>query len=279
MKFSKTLVNEIKDMSNAFEEAITNENHNTNRMIQLAFLRGTSIIKYDKHYDDFIKITKYAMLNSCKDNKLFRFALVDFYKVNPISKEQIKVSMFKADPNEIKQLLISLGRTEGSLYFDFVVEMPIQFMQLIENKFSREMLPIAYESSMSSIMEGGIEYDDFKLPEIVDGDEDEEATKLEEYNNAVSAYKVRITEANQILLNAISTLLTNDPESNLDVDPTATFSMIPSIYKTKAIFNINFDYIQTFKSFYDPYVSQLFNDIYEQALSISNDIKNASKQK
>ena len=53
--------------------------------------------------------------------------------------------------------------------------------------------------------------------------------------------------------------------------------MIPSIYKTKAVFNINFDNMHTLKDFYEPYIAQLFNDIYEQALSVTKDIKNASK--
>lgn len=271
---SKIFCNE--NYHQALEEIIKDEHHTTNQILHLTFLRGTSIVKYDKRYDELIKGTKYATLNSYKENTLYRFALIDFYKVNPINKEQIKVSMFKPDPNEIRNLLTKLSRTEGSLYLDFVVELPIQYMQMIENKFSRDILPIAYESSMSSIIEGGITYEDFKLPKITSTDEGYDE-KIQEYENAVSAYKVRINEANQILLNAIPALLSNDSDNNLDVDPTATFSMIPSIYKTKAVFNINFDNMHTLKDFYEPYIAQLFNDIYEQALSVTKDIKNASK--
>ena len=260
------------------ENIIRDENHNTNRILQLTFLRGTAIVKYDKRYDELIKGTKYATLNTYKGNTLYRFALIDFYKVSPVSKEQIKVSMFKPNPDEIKNTLAKLSRTEGSLYLDFVVELPIQYMQMIENKYSREVLPIAYESSMSSILESGIVYNDFKLPAITPTEDDSDTNQqMEEYNNAVSAYKVRINEANQILLNAIPVLLSNDPNNYLDVDPTATFSMLPSIYKTRAVFNINFDYLLDFMDFYDPYIAELFDDIHDQAVSVSNDIKNASK--
>jgi hypothetical protein len=257
------------------------ENHNTRKILQLAFLKGTAIVKYDKRYDDLIKGTKYSLLNTYKEDTLYRFALVDFYKVNPITKEQIRINMFKTNPDEIVPLLKKMGRIESPLMADFVVELPIQYMQMVENEFTRDILPIAYESSMNSIIEGGIRYNDFNLPAVqLNSTAEEDQPKITEYNNAVSAYRVRIAEANQVLLNAITMLLADEGEgSNLEVDPTATFSMLPAIYKTKAVFNINFDNLYTLKEFYEPYIAQLFNDIYEQCFQISSDIKTASNEK
>lgn len=270
------------------EDMVADKSSEINNILMLNFLRGTSILKNPKRYDDLVKVTKYSSLSSYKKDTIYKFALLDFYKENPVSKEKVKISMFKPDTNEIPNLLKKLGRIEGPLYADFVVEMPIHYMQIIENSISREDLPIAYESSMTSILDAGIQYDDFKLPEfdnpettIHDTEFNEaDGLKVLEYNNKVGEYKVRINESNQILLNSIPILLANESNgapSNLDVDPTATFSMLPSIYKTRAVFNVNFDTIRGFMSSYEPLVSNLFNDLYLQILEIVGDIKKASK--
>lgn len=278
-----------EDFPTAFVDLVVDTNSDINRILMLNFLRGSAIVKNSAHYDELLKAIKYGSLNHYTKDTIYRFALLDFYKKNTVSKEQIKVSMFRPDTEEIPKLLKKIGRTEGSLYVDFVVELPIEDMQVIENSISRELLPIAYESSMTSILDGGIKFDDFKTPELSNPESsihdtefnEEDGLKVVEYNNKVSDYKIRINEANQVLLNSIPILLAgNNPENmapeNLDVDPTATFSMLPSIYRTKAVFNIRVDYIPNFINSNNPLISKLFTDINEQVQLVISDIKKAS---
>jgi hypothetical protein len=143
-------------------------------------------------------------------------------------------------------------------------------MQLLENSFSREALVISYESSMSSIIDGGLIYDDFKTSEYAaDTENPEEQEKLETRNNAIEAYRVRITEANQILLNTIPILV----KSENDVDVTSVFAMLPSLYTAKAVVTINTESMQKYIGHNDPVLSAMFQEMYDIANSVSEDIR------
>lgn len=230
-------------------------------MILLYLIKGTSIIKYEDHYDQLLRLVKYAPLRKCKDDKLYKFRLCGFSKYNNITRGEVRCSFFNMNKQSMEDALKKVNALKTPLKVDFVVQLPIQYMQLIENTYSSEELPIAFESSMSSIIEGGLTFNNFISQEF---DESTEEEKIQQYNNAIEAYNVRINEANQIVLNSIPVIINNGK----DIDYTNTFAMLPSIYTTKAIMTLNMEYADMYLSHYDATVRAMFQEMIEVAKSI-----------
>ena len=246
--------------------------HGVKTLLATGFVRGTQTIKYDTRYDNYVKLVKYGPLNSYqKSSKLYRFGLLGFAKRDNVSRGELRCNLFKANPVTISTTLKRMSRLSTPLELDFAIELPIQYMQLLENSFSRETLNVAYESSMSSIIDGGITYDDFKTHEYVPNPEtdEEDQEKLEARNNSIEAYRMRITEANQILLNSIPILVKSDS----DVDRTSIFAMLPSLYTSKAVITINMDNMQKYIGHSDPVISAMFQEISNIANGVVEDIK------
>lgn len=267
-KYPETLSNLIESETNGLKQMFT-----------LAFVKSTSIIRYNKRYDKYINITKYSPLKTSKTNpnKLYKVALLGFFKYDNISRGEVRCNMFNVDKDNLVSKLKQLNTLSTPLYIDFVVELPIQYMQIILNSFGREMLTISYESSMSTIINGGLEFNDFVIPEVNSDNSlsEEETSYIEEKNNAIEAYKIRISEANQILLNTIPLILDND---NADVDVTSTFALLPSIYRAKAVFTINVEKANDFINHYDPLISEMFKEMFGLASGIITDIKTINEK-
>ena len=234
--------------------------------IQLGFVKGTSIIRYDKRYDSYLKAIKYSPLSKIKSDKLYKYALLGFYKYDPILRSEIRCSLFMPNTNTFSNKLKTIGRLSTPLKIQFVVQLPIQYMQILENTFGRDELEIMYESSMASILDSGLTYNDFITYETDDNDNEEE---IEKHNNAIDAYKVRITEANQILLNTMTILL----NSESDIDITSTFAMLPSIYSTKAVITLDMSKVNRYIHHTESIISGMFKDILGTANTILEDIK------
>lgn len=251
------------------QDIIDNENHGFKTILQLGFLRGTSIIKYNKRYDQYLKITKYSPLKTCNNNKLYKFGLLGFYKYNNITRGEVTCNLFNPNKETLGSTLKQLADLKTPLRVEFAIQLPIQYMQILENSYSQDVLEISYESSMSTIIDGGILYEDFITPSLVEEDEEDE-NKIEEFNNSINAYRVRIAETNQLTLNAINMILNNEG----DIDVTSTFSMLPSIYSTKAVVTINLENASLYTSNYDPVISEMFSEMLEVASNVIQDIKN-----
>ena len=117
-------------------------------------------------------------------------------------------------------------------------------------------------------MDDGLIFNDFVAPELSpDGSE-----TTEERTNAISAYRARITEANQYMLNVIQ-IITADKES----DVPSAFSLLPSIYLTNAVLTMKVDDIpKLLKKCIDPSLIDMFEDINNTANNIIADM-NSSK--
>lgn len=263
--------NEIynENYPNTLNNIINNPTHGVLVNLNLAFIRNTSIIKYDKKYDKYINILKYSPLKSCNNNKLYKIAVLGFFKYDNISKTEIYIDLFNINKNSLNVALKRMAYIDNPLEIEFVIQLPIQYMQMFENFFSGDEVTIAYESSMSNIIDHGIINENFVTSEY---NNEGDSSKIYEQNNAIESYKIRINEANQTMLNAIPILL----NSNGDVDVTSVFSMFPSIYTTRAVMRVNIDtLVNKLSTHHDPIIKDMINDAIDIANSINDDINNS----
>lgn len=255
---------------NTIKEILESNVHGVKTNLYLGFVKHSRILKYNTRYNQYLKLIKYAPIKSyAQSSKLYRFNLIGFHKMDNVNREEIKCSLFNSDINTVSNTLAKLNKLNNPLKLEFAIQLPIHYMQLLENSYSREMLPILYESSMSSIIDGGIVYENFQTPEYID---DEDGKKLENHNNAIDSYRVRIAEANQNLLNAIPIIV----KSENDVDITSTFAMLPSIYTTKAVITINMENIEKLLKDPDPVLSGMFKEMHEISKGVIADIKKSN---
>jgi len=137
-------------------------------------------------------------------------------------------------------------------------------MQMIENRFSPEILNIKYESSIQNIIENGITFSNLKN---VDESLDEE--EQQKFVQEIEAYQNRINEANQLTLNTISLLL-QDPYNN---DENSSIALLPSMYSTNAVFTIDLQYKDEYLNmFTDNFINPLFKELVESASSLAYDM-------
>lgn len=259
------------DYPGTLKEIVEADVHGVKTLLSMGFIKATQILKYDTRYDQYLKSIKYMPLKSYQQgSKLYKLALLGFFKKDNISRGETRCSLFKANQPLITNALKRLARLNTPVELDFAIQIPIQYMQLIENSFGREVLTIQYESSMSSIIDGGLNYEDFKTYDVpVDIDTEEGQTAIQSHNNSIEAYRVRITEANQILLNTIPIMV--NPEN--DVDITSVFAMLPSMYTAKAVITINSENIQKYIAHSDPVISAMFQEMQDVANGVNEDIR------
>lgn len=251
-------------------DIIEAEVHGFKTKLTLGFLKGTSIIKYNQRYDKYLRITRYSPLKTCKNEKLYKYGILGFWKYDEISRAEVRCSLFNPNNELLGATLTRLSKLRTPLHIDFAIQLPIQYMQMLENSFDQDTLKVSYEASMATIIDGGIVYNDFITQELTDENDPAAVKAYEDYTNNINAYRVRIAESNQLLLNAIPLLL--DGDDNNDVDVTSVFAMLPSIYMTKAVVSLNLDHTKKYLSHYDPVIVEMFSDMLDVASSITSDI-------
>lgn len=255
-------------------DIIESDVHGFKTKLTLGFLKSTSILKYNQRYDKYLRVTRYSPLKTCNNDKLYKYGILGFWKYDEISRSEVRCSLFNPNNETLTAVLKRLGKLNTALHIDFAVQLPIQYMQMLENSFDRDTLKVSYEASMASIIDGGIVYNDFVTQELVDEDDPAAVSAYEAYTNNINAYRVRIAESNQLLLNAIPMLL-EGADTN-DVDVTSVFAMLPSVYMTKAVISLNLDHTKKYLGHYDPVIVEMFSDMLNMASSITSDI---SKEK
>jgi hypothetical protein len=260
---------------NNLNNIIDSKSHSIKNMLDLGFIRSTQILKYEARYDQYLNYLKYAPLKSYRGKTLYRFALLGFAKKDNISRSEVRCSLFEPNSTVIEDSLRRMSKLKTPLELDFVIQLPIHYMQILENSFSGEILPTGYVSSMTTIINTGLEYDDFKLSEFVNTTEEKEVLTEEQkqsiinHNNSIEAYRVRIASANEVLLKSIPLII----NSKNDVDITSVFAMLPSIYMSNAVITINTDYLSKLNEFSDPLISEMFQSISHIIDSINEDIR------
>lgn len=266
-----------KEYPATLNKIIENQEHGVARNLLMAFIQGTGIIKYDDRYDKYLQILKYAPLKSYKgNNNLYRMGLLGFSKRDMVNAGEVKCSLYKPNASTVPNTFKQLQQLRTPLEVEVVVQIPIQYMQMIENSFGGDILTITYESSIGNILDGGLQYNDFMmLPNIpADTEEPSEIDKLTAHNVQIEAYRVRLAEAHQVLLNTFPVFL----QSNDDVDVRSTFAMLPSLSMTTGVFNVSADHIDKFITHDDPTIKALFTEIKAIMETVNSDLRK-SKEK
>lgn len=242
---------------------------NFSNMLYLGLMRQTSILRYNQRYDKMVQMTKYGFLKNAASSRLWKHKMISFSKYDNIARGEIRCSMFQPDKISMGNNMKRMANINTPLKVDFVVQLPIQHMQELLNIFTREELPVSYESSMSAIIDAGIDFHDFITYGYDEESEDPaEQAKITEYNNSIQAYETRINEANQIALNTIPIAIQN-PEQ---VDITSAFALLPSIYSAKAVFTINTEYADKYITNGNK-VNPMFGEMFQDMLSICSGLQ------
>lgn len=244
---------------------IDNPSSNVPNAIQLGMIKSTSMIRYNKHYEDLMTATKYYVLNNVETKELYKFRPICFYKYDPVSRSEVRCSMFKPTKADMTQIMRRLRMLKTGLKVDFAVELPIYYMARILNYLGPEALKVSYESSINDIYNRKLSFNDFISQEFND-DEEEAMTK---YNNAISAYRIKISEVDNNAHDTIDVITGTDN----DADLTATYALLPPIYTTRAVFTIDMDYTDAYINQYDATIKDMFQQMLDQATLIDDEIK------
>ncbi|MCM1222037.1 MAG: hypothetical protein NC548_46955 [Lachnospiraceae bacterium] len=252
------------------QKILENPMHSVQMILQMGFVKGTSIVRYNAQYDRYVKLIKYGPLTSNQSNKLYKFNLIGFHKYDPLIRGESRVDMFKPNQDAMRKAMKRMSQLNTPLELDFVIQLPIQYMQILLNCFDRDILSVAYESSMSDIIDAGLTHEDFQEPKLQEDATEEETNIYNGKIESISAYKVRISEANQMVLNSIPIIV----QSQSDVDTTAAFAMLPSGYNARAVITVNMEHIQKYLVKYDATINEMLQEIVSIAEGLNNDIKN-----
>lgn len=112
-------------------------------------------------------------------------------------------------------------------------------------------------------------HEDFRTVEIPEDISDEEKDKLTTKNQSISAYKVRISEANQLVLNAIPLIV----KSEGDIDVSGAFAMLPCGYNARAVITLNTEYIKKYRTSFDSTITDMMEELIDTLESLDTDIK------
>lgn len=263
-----------KEYPNTLASIIENPDHRFHKIFNLGFIKSTEIIRYNQQYDKYLNVFKFQSLKPTKENinKLYKVGMLGFHCFNNLSRGETRCSLFATNKESLDKSLAEFKDSNTPIYFDFAIELPIQYMQILCNAFSREVLTISFESSMATIINGGLDFNGFIIPEHKGDDEptEEEQTEINNKLNEIEAYRVRIAEANQYLMNTLQAILMDE---TADIDITSTFAMIPCIYKAKAVLTINSLTINQLAEHNNDIISAMFKEISDMISSVLNDIQ------
>ena len=238
-------------------------------MLMLGFPKATSVIKYNKQYEKYLNVLKYRKIETTKTNQLYNIRLDGFFKVNPVTRAIVKSSLFNANKAEMSNTLKVLATTQDTLKVEFMVQLPLQYMQSLLNDFSTDEIGVQYESTMSNILSNGIGKLNF-ITYDNEGTEDEEKIKARE--TRLTGYRTRIKECLSIALNTIQALITSDT----DADSNSIFALLPVLYRANALVTIDLQYEKEYLEYSgNPEVASMLKDMVDMANQVVSNINNS----
>lgn len=207
------------------------------REITEAFVRFTATLMYGKKYQKYLNALRYAPLKGDKSKKLYHYGLVGFYKNEKTNNRQYSYRLMPPSSDEnYKASIKEIARCKSPLIIDFAIQTPILYMQAFCNLFSDTELPVKHPSSMNDIVDIGIIFEDFITP-VVEEIEDEAEAELimSEFENQVTAYRIRIGEVATKLMRTMEELITKTK----NIGAPNIFALMPVVYGTRAIISLD----------------------------------------
>lgn len=248
--------------------------HGFKHAVMCEMVKRTSVFSYNDKYEKYMSILKFSPLRKIATDKLYKTALTGFFRYDPVSRGEVRCELFNSSQESVKNSLKNMSWLKTPLYIEFAVQLPLYYMQILANSLPENELSITYQSSINDIVKSGLVFNDFISQEFykIENGTDPE-NNIESYNNEISAYKVRITEANSITLKAINDILGSDA----DVSTTSVYALLPSIYTTKAIITVSADKVQSLVNHSDPLIAEMFETMAESISGVVSDIEEAGK--
>lgn len=256
-----------KEYPNTLATAVEDQSSDLVHIILMLFVRLTNIHQVNQRLEKYADYIKFGPMDKINGDKLCKVYMLGFSKYNKVSRDTIKCSLFNMTQEYITDQLIRLGKTDSPLEFEFAVQMPISVMQILLNRFKPGMLKISYEASMSTILSSGLVFNDFVAPEMTPMEDGSDNDVVAEHNESISAYRARLTEANQLAINAIN-LMTKDDQSDIS----SAFAMLPGMYMTRAVIKFNENDV--------PEILKLVNsvtvldDMFQTMMNMMNGVRN-----
>ena len=243
------------------QEIVENPTHGVIVGLTMQLVKMMAVSKYNDRYEKYLQVIKYKPLQAYQGDTLFKVALIGFSKYDRVLRGESRVSMFQFNPEDANAAMRRMNQLNTPLKLDVVVQMPIHHMQVLYNSFSNEDLSITYDSSVDDILDGGMPFSNFYTPQ----EDDENAEK---FNNQISEYRTRITEANQLTVSAMNLAI----GQGIDTDTTCAIAMLPGIYTAKAVITVDMTKARMFSSHSDPIIREMFETILKIGDTVINDI-------
>lgn len=247
------------DYPNTLDDVCSDKPHSLTRAILILIERNTSNIRYDRKYEQLLKMTKYGMMKPYS-GRLFKLGLVSFAKFDGMVRGEVRCSMFKPDPGIVQTKIKRMGTLQSPLELTIAVQLPIYYQQMLEASYFPDDLKISHRSSVTNILDNGLVFDDFIINEDDEG-----------HMNAIDNYRIRISEANLKVLSLINIMAENS--STQSIHPQSMISLLPPIYQANCLITVNHDDIAHFQQHSDPMISDVFTEIQKLGAVVQADIQ------
>ena len=234
-------------------------------LIQL--MKNSIPAQFNSRLIKYLDITKFNSLKKKNDDEQFYSpTLLNFGFEDPLTKKVIKYSFFKSKPEDLKLTLKKIRKYHiEDMNYEFAIQIPVEYMQILENHFNNGMVEIKYRLSFDSIVNKGFNYK--QIIKIRDLDQN--------VTEAVDTYAVRLHEAAIDNITNINILLNILKEKKADINIGDIYSLLPAIYSVQAVIKISSNDIKEIINVSHPMIKSIFLDIQHQINLLNNDIANS----
>lgn len=235
--------------------------------LMVKMIKTIGIAPYEPKTIKYLDITKFnALQKKTEEKNFYDPVLLSFWKINPITGQEIKFSFFKTNKDELERVLKKLKKIDSPMELEFAIQLPLEYMQIIQKTYNNQLVDISYRSSFEVIADKGFNYD--RICQLRDYD----STEITE--TPVELYTIRLHEAalqNKIAVTNLAKAAyseTGNVISLIDV-----FSLLPSVYTTQAVIKINSQNLKKLMTETNPFVKSIFTKIQQQFNLLKNDME------
>lgn len=241
---------------------IDNEGLGFKNTVLIKIIKSIGIKPYEPKTIKYLDIIKFG---SFKNNKDYNYdpVLLSFGKINKITGKTNKFSFFKSDKETLEKTLKQLKKNQEPLELEFAVQIPIEYLQQIQNSYEDDIIEIGYKSSFETIAKTGFDYN--------------RIVKIRDYENEIDEpidlYSTRVREAAAENILGVGMLLQN---SNVQRDNVISlidiFALLPAVYSTQVTLKVFSDQIRTLLKESNPFIKAIFTKINTQMTMLKNDM-------
>lgn len=223
-------------------------------------------LELNKSDENKLNVVKFKQLTTSENEAFYDPKMIRFEKMDKVSKRIFRYSFFKGTSEQLVSTLkkIKKSNSNGTMFAEFAVSLPLEYLQILENSYSGEMIEVKYRSSVDTFIMKGFNYN--------------QILKLKDMDKEVSAppeiYTTRIQESYFNSITNISKLhqhSSNTKNALIDI-----LSLLPSIHTVKCILKINLKDIRSIVQHEsNSFLKSIFIQMQNQINLLHNDIEKA----